>query len=92
MDMISNIANEKPVAPLYIEDLDYYAMQLVAFVNNYRDMIYIRSDADVHRLNELEYYAQILYNRQYEALISNAHEIVRDDKIGPNLFAVPFDE
>ena len=93
MNILSNVPDEKPTAPLYIEDLDFYAMQLVAFVNAYRDMIYLKTDADVQRLNELEYYAQLLYNRQYSALISNAHEIVKTEKFPPlKPNQAPFDE
>ena len=61
---------------LYVSDIDFYARQLLELVTVYRKHIYLQEDRDVKILNELEYYARQLMNRQYDSLITNANEII----------------
>lgn len=70
-------AAKTEVKPIYLDDLHYYARQLLAFVTTYRDHIFLKTDEDVARLNELESYAVQLLNSQYDNLIMNAKEIIQ---------------
>ena len=65
---------------LFEEDLEFYAHQLYALVKLYREHIYIKSDKQLNALNELEYYANQMVNKNYDALITNAHEIITKDQ------------
>lgn len=67
----------KRVDPIYLDDIITYGKQLLAFVITYRDHVYIKTDEDVKRLNELEAYAIQLVNHQYDRLISNASELIQ---------------
>lgn len=77
MDIYHNKdVKNKPIMKLYVSDIDFYARQLLELVTVYRKHIYLQEDRDVKILNELEYYARQLMNRQYDSLITNANEII----------------
>ena len=69
----------KRIFPIYEEDLEFYAHQLQMLVYLYRKHIYIKDDKQLRALNELEYYATQLVNKNYGALIMNANEIISKD-------------
>lgn len=69
----------KRIFRLYEDDLKFYSKQLYELVNLYRKHIYIRTDKQLQALNELEYYANQLINKNYNAVITNADEIISKD-------------
>ena len=72
-------AKNHVVMKLYVDDIDFYARQLFELVTVYRKHIYLETDKEVDVLNQLEYYARLLMNRQYDSLIMNANEIITND-------------
>ena len=77
MDILQNPSCKKHmIQKVYVDDIDYLAKQLFAFITIYRQHFYLKSDEDVEILNRLEYYARLLYYHQFDALIQNANEII----------------
>lgn len=70
---------------IQVSDIDFYAKQLFELVTLYRKHIYVQSDKQEQALNELEYYARLLIQREYNSLISNAHELITTED-----YDVPF--
>lgn len=64
---------------IYEDDLQFYGSQLLALVQTYRKHIYIPDDEIEKILNELEYYAMQIVNKQYQNIITNAHELITTD-------------
>lgn len=70
-------------AKLYIEDLDDYGENLMTLIQMYRRHIFV-SDLDTEKiLQELEYYATQIINRNYDALIMHADELIMHDPSEP---------
>lgn len=81
MDLITNqkeIAYQSKVR-IYIEDLDEYGKGLWNLIQMYRKHIFVNDPDTEKTLQELEYYAVQLINRQYQNLIMHADEIVMRD-------------
>ena len=70
----------KKIFPIYEEDLEFYAHQLMCLVHYYRKHIYIKNEKQLKAINELEYYATQLVNKNYSALIMNADEIITKEE------------
>ena len=86
MDIRYN-SNVNQFMKIYTEDLEYYGLQLNALIQTYRQHIYIRSDEQLKALNELEYYAQMILSKNYDAIITNSREVIVQ---GAQLDDVPF--
>lgn len=68
--------SSQKIFPLYEEDIEYYAHQLQMLVYFYRKHIYIKNEKQLKAIEELEYYATQLVNKNYAAVITNANEII----------------
>lgn len=78
------ITNQKEIAyqsksKIYVEDLDEYGHGLWNLIQMYRKHIFVNDDETEKILQELEYYAIQLINRQYQNLIMHSEEIVVKD-------------
>lgn len=67
---------------IFEEDIQYYGMQLLALVENYRKYLYVKNDEQENALRELEYYARMILSKNYDMLMTNSKEvIVREDPL-----------
>lgn len=81
MDILYNKdAENQP--KIFEEDIQYYGMQLLALVENYRKYLYVKNDEQENALRELEYYARMILSKNYDMLMTNSKEvIVREDPL-----------
>lgn len=86
MDIFYNkkqIEQNRSIPKLYTEDIEFYAKQLHELVTLYRRHIFVEDEKTERALSELEYYANLFTNKDYNALITNASELIVEDEKSP---------